>query len=139
MSLFELALTASASRSVANQPMRPIGEAETVDALFRTTKKYLLAALLAAPIGSAAAYTPVQSCSEDTLQTVGSSGEILVMSSGAAYEVLPGDEIDSSLWLPPSRVLICFRTLTSSQGRALSYYEIVNIDEGEKVGATQLR
>jgi len=34
-------------------------------------------------------------------------GSILVMMSGAVYEVLPGDNIDSALWLPPEDVLIC--------------------------------
>jgi hypothetical protein len=67
----------------------PIGGAETVDALFRTTKKYLLAALL--------------------------------------------------LWLPASTAVICARSFVSRDGRTLSYYEIINTDEGEKVGATRLR
>jgi hypothetical protein len=80
-----------------------------------------------------------QSCSDDTLEKVGNSGEILTMMSGAIFEVLPGDEIDSALWLPPSTVVICARSLVSRDGRTFSYYEIINTDEGEKVGATRLR
>jgi hypothetical protein len=100
---------------------------------------HALAVAILAAIGSANCQSArAQSCASDTLQTVGSSGEILVMSSGAVFQVLGGDEIDSALWLAPSDVLICARSFTNQQGRALTYYEIVNTDEGEKVGATRL-
>lgn len=80
-----------------------------------------------------------QACLEDTISRVAGSGKILVMHSGAVYEVLPGDDIDSMLWLPVSDVLVCERSMRS-RGRTLSYYEIINLDErGEKVGATRLR
>jgi hypothetical protein len=103
-------------------------------------RQHLILALLWAMIGLIACQPPcAQSCSDDTLQMVGKSGEILIMASGAIYEVLPGDEIDSSLWLPPSTVVICARSFVSRDGRTLSYYEIINTDEKEKVGATRLR
>ncbi len=80
-----------------------------------------------------------QSCLNDTITKVASSGKILMMQSGAVYEVLPGDEIGSMLWLPVSDVLVCARSI-QSRGRGLPYYEIVKLDErGEKVGATRLR
>jgi len=44
---------------------------------------------------------------DDTVRSKSDDGSILVMMSGAVYEVLPGDNIDSALWLPPEDVLIC--------------------------------
>ena len=79
------------------------------------------------------------SCERDTLTTVSSDGDILVMLSGAVYEVGGGDEIDSMLWLPPESVLICEKAVTY-QGKTIILTEIINLDErGEKVSATRLR
>ena len=75
-----------------------------------------------------------QSCSDDMLEKVRTSGQILTMISGAIFEVPPGDEIDSSLWLPLSSAVICACSFMSQDGRTLSYY-----DEGEKVGASRVR
>ncbi len=77
-------------------------------------------------------------CDDDSLSEVAADGEILVMLSGDVYRVLPGDTIDSALWLPPSDVIICARTITV-KGKAMLYYEIINVDDKEKVGATRLR
>lgn len=53
------------------------------------------------------------------------------MISGAVYEVLPGDNINSALWLPPEDVLICEAPIMY-QGRAVMIYDIINTEEGEK-------
>jgi hypothetical protein len=50
----------------------------------------------------------------------------------------PGDNIDSMLWLPASDVMICVRSI-NVRGRNMIYYEIINTDEKEKVGAVLLR
>ena len=60
------------------------------------------------------------------------------MQSGAVFEVMAGDTVDSALWLPVSAVMICQRALTV-RGRAVSHYEIINLDDREKVSATKLR
>ena len=60
------------------------------------------------------------------------------MLSGHVYQVLPGDDIDSMLWLPASDVMICMRSL-NVKGRNMIYYEIINTDDKEKVGTILLR
>jgi hypothetical protein len=77
-------------------------------------------------------------CKDDTLWKVSRDGEILIMLSGEVYEVLPGDEIDSQLWLPSSEVTICEKSL-KIKGKLWKYYEIINLDEGEKVGALRIK
>ena len=77
-------------------------------------------------------------CREDTIRTVTSSGEVIVMQSGSVFEVLPGDTIDSALWLPISSVTICERTMTL-KGKQIFYYDIINHDDREKVSATKLK
>lgn len=80
-----------------------------------------------------------RSCSDDMVKSKSDDGSILVMMSGAVYEVLPGDNIDSALWLPPEDVLICEAPI-AYQGRTVMIYDIINTDEsGEKVGARRLR
>ena len=78
-------------------------------------RQMLLAATISTILGAAVCPAHAQSCEKDSLETVGRSGEILVMLSGAVYEVLAGDTIDSALWLPPSDVLICARAFTSRE------------------------
>jgi hypothetical protein len=51
---------------------------------------------------------------------------------------MAGDTSDSALWFPVSDVLICERTMTI-RGKTIPYYEIVNLDDKEKVGATRLK
>lgn len=69
-------------------------------------------------------------CRSDSLDSVSADGEILKMLSGEIYEVDAVDAADSALWLPVSDVLIC------GYGRVT----IINTDDdGEKVGAKQLR
>jgi len=102
-------------------------------------RKKLIAALTVgilstiAPVGARAA-----TCDEDSIKSVTDDGEIIVMFSGHVYQVLPGDSIDSMLWLPASDVMICARSI-SVRGRNMIYYEIINTDDKEKVGAILLR
>jgi len=77
-------------------------------------------------------------CSEDSIKSVTSDGEIIVMLSGAIFEVMAGDTIDSALWLPISDVMICERAMTL-RGKRVPYYELINLDDKEKVGATRLK
>lgn len=79
-----------------------------------------------------------RSCWDDTLKSVTQDGSILVMQSGAVYEVLAGDEIDSMLWLPLTDILVC-RIDTLHRGKPLTYFDIINTDDSEKVGALRLR
>jgi hypothetical protein len=100
-------------------------------------KRLILIIVLVACIGSAWV-ADAEQCENEDLKSVTSDGEILVMLSGSVYRVLAGDTIDSALWLPPADVIICQRTI-NVQGRLATYYEIINLDEKEKVGATRLR
>ena len=45
---------------------------------------------------------------------------------------------NSALWLAPEDVLICEAPIPY-QGRTVMTYDIINRDEGEKVGAQRLR
>ncbi len=67
-----------------------------------------------------------------------SDGEILIFDDGSVYEVLPGDNIVASLWLGMSECLIIDRS-ARYKGRIIEWYEIVNLDDKEKVGARRLR
>jgi hypothetical protein len=98
----------------------------------------LALATLAIAVPSATPNASAESCFEDSLDKVTRDGEILVMMSGAIFRVMAGDAIDSALWLPPSDVLICPKSINVG-GRLAFYYEIINTDEGEKVTATKLR
>jgi len=51
---------------------------------------------------------------------------------------LPGDTIDAALWLPITSVTICERTITL-KGKPVVYYDIINHDDRERVGATKLK
>ena len=92
-------------------------------------------------VALAGGFTPAiaEPCSKDAIRSVSASGAVVVMLSGAVFQVLPGDEIDAALWLPVSDVLVCERG-HNVQRRTMHYFEIVNLGEdGEKVGATKLR
>jgi hypothetical protein len=77
-------------------------------------------------------------CDDDSIKSVTDDGDIIVMLSGHVYQVLPGDTIDAMLWLPASDVMICARSI-SVRERNMIYYEIINTDDKEKVGAILLR
>ena len=69
-----------------------------------------------------------KNCSDDSISSVSSDGQSLVMMSGAIYEVGQADRIDSALWLAADDVLICDDN------------EIINTDEqGEKVSVSRLK
>lgn len=82
--------------------------------------------------------TYASSCQDDDLQSKSNDGSYLFMLSGDVYEVLAGDVIDSSLWLPPSDVVICSR-IVLYRGAKYTIYDIINKDENEKVSAIKRR
>ncbi|MEX3694199.1 hypothetical protein AB3X91_37910 [Paraburkholderia sp. BR14263] len=89
-------------------------------------------------LASACVSARADSCDEDTLQSKDNDGTYLIMQSGAVYEVMAGDNIDSALWLPAEDVMVCSRTIVY-QGRSVLVYDIINKDENEKVGAIRRR
>jgi hypothetical protein len=96
-----------------------------------------IAAVLIASLVAPTVYA--ESCDKDSLSDKSDDGDILMTLSGHVYRVLSGDEIDSALWLPPSDILICSKTVTY-QGKTFTLVEIINLDEhGEKVSATLLK
>jgi hypothetical protein len=63
-------------------------------------------------------------CDEDTIDTISQDGDLIVLNSGEAYDVAPGDEATAATWLEGEDVLICADT-------------IINKDEnGEKIEVT---
>ncbi|MBB5510964.1 hypothetical protein [Paraburkholderia atlantica] len=70
------------------------------------------------------------------MQSKDDDGTYLIMQSGAVYEVLAGDNVDSALWLPAEDVMVCSRTIVH-QGRSVLIYDIINKDENEKVSAVR--
>lgn len=68
-----------------------------------------------------------QACEDESIESVSSDGEIIIMISGAVYRVDLADQVDTALWLPADDVLVC-----DSQ--------IINKDEnGEKASVVRLR
>jgi len=67
-------------------------------------------------------------CYEDTIRTIGETGDIVILVSGEVFMVDPGDAPDAATWLSGDDVMVCM--LPSS------VLKIVNIDEnGESVEA----
>lgn len=66
------------------------------------------------------------------------AGKILKTSDGAIYEIDDVDTADTGLWLSPSDLLICDRPF-KYKGKVYVLYEIINLDDKEKVTATRLR
>jgi hypothetical protein len=98
-----------------------------------------IGALSAAAFLTMSTLAAAKNCEDDSLQEVSDSGEILMMMSGAVYQVLGGGEVDSALWLPVDDVLIC-SSVVVVKGQNYVMYEIINRDEnGEKVDALRLR
>lgn len=71
----------------------------------RTLRSAFIASATAVLASSSPALA--KNCFDDSIRDVSQSGEVLVMLSGAVYEVMAGDEIDSALWLASDDVLIC--------------------------------
>ncbi|MGC2456466.1 MAG: hypothetical protein WA435_00525 [Gallionellaceae bacterium] len=65
--------------------------------------KVILMVFLAIISSSAVA----EDCEEDSIQTVSSDGSVLIMLSGAVYQVDESDQVDTQLWLAADDVLIC--------------------------------
>jgi hypothetical protein len=88
-------------------------------------KKKFLATLLFAIFMSAPSYS--QSCDDDSIQSVSDDGSIIVMISGAVYQVDAADRVDTALWTSADDVLICGT-------------EIINTDQnGERATVRRLR
>jgi hypothetical protein len=60
------------------------------------------------------------------ISSVSSGGEIVILEDGSVWQVDSIDRIVTALWLPTENVIICGNTM-------------INTDNGEKVGVTQLR
>ena len=101
---------------------------------FKHRKKAAASIIVASLILTGSAW----GCDDDTIRDVADDGRILVMQSGAVFEVLAGDEIDSALWLPISDVVICSKAI-SYQARRYVIYEIINTDDHERVSAMRVR
>lgn len=47
------------------------------------------------------------SCDEDTIDTVSSDGDLIILSSGDAFDVAAGDDATASTWNEGDNVLMC--------------------------------
>ena len=91
-------------------------------------RKLLLCSVLAVSFLVYSQQGYAKNCRDDSIRSVSSDGQILVMLSGSVYEVDQIDRIDSALWLAADDVLICDDN------------EIINTDEqGEKVSAARIK
>jgi hypothetical protein len=80
-----------------------------------------------------------KTCTDDSISSVSSEGDIIKMLSGSVWEIDDVDQVDSQLWLPTEDVLICSETL-ADKGKAVTMYTIIDTDsDNEKVGAQRLR
>jgi hypothetical protein len=50
-------------------------------------------------------------CDEDTIDTISPDGDLIVLTSGASYDVDPGDQTTAALWQEGDEVLICGDTI----------------------------
>jgi len=65
-------------------------------------------------------------------------GTILKFSDGSVFDVVPPDQIDTMLWLPGSDCEI-FQRSRIIKGQVRIFYEILNMDDGERILAFRLR
>jgi hypothetical protein len=75
-------------------------------------------------------------CWEDSLNQV--NRDILRMASGAVYQVVPSDAINSVFWLPLTNANIC-DSIVDVDGELVTYYQIFNMDTGASVWAERAR
>jgi hypothetical protein len=75
-------------------------------------------------------------CWEDSLNQV--NRDILRMASGAVYQVVPSDAINSAFWLPLTNANIC-DSVVDVGGELMTYYQIFNMDTGAWVWAERER
>ena len=101
-------------------------------------KQILGSLILVAALFLAAEKSFSNECDRDSISRVTAGGEIIIMLSGSIYRVNAVDRIDTMLWLPVTDVLICPRVLRYKK-KIYRYYEIINIDDGEKAMTQKLR
>jgi len=75
-------------------------------------------------------------CFKDTLKKNIERGRYLLTTSGVMYDVLAGDNFDSMFWISFSDLYICGPNEFEHNGKIYKLYEIINIDDGEKITAT---
>ena len=75
-------------------------------------------------------------CWDDSLKRV--DKDIIVMSSGAVYRVVPIDALNSTFWLPPTNTTIC-DSIADVGGAQMTYYQIFNRDLAVSVWAERER
>jgi hypothetical protein len=75
-------------------------------------------------------------CWDDSLNQV--NKDILRMASGAVYQVVPSDAINSVFWLPLTNATVC-DSLVDVGGELMTYYQIFNRDTGASVWAERER
>ena len=56
-------------------------------------------------------HAALASCDEDTIETISSDGDLIVLGSGESFDVEAGDEATSALWVEGDNVLICGYTI----------------------------
>jgi hypothetical protein len=83
-------------------------------------------------------YQSANACDEVWLDENIGHGKILKTSDGAIYEIDDVDTVDTSLWLPVSDLLVCSKSFIH-KGKYYFFYDIINLDDKEKVTATKLR
>jgi len=84
-------------------------------------------------------FTAIASCYEDTLMENKDSGQLLKTMMGSLFKVLPGDNIDSMLWLPITDLRICGPNLLTHKGKTYQLFDIINKDDNEKVTAFKIK
>ncbi len=73
-----------------------------------------------------------EQCTQDIIEDLSMSGDVLITPAGGVYKVLLGDEVRSMLWLPASRVRICVMSI-SVRGKYMTMYQIFNLDNPQSV------
>jgi hypothetical protein len=64
------------------------------------------------------------SCDEDTIDTVSEDGDVIILSSGDAFDVAAGDDATASTWNEGDNVLMCGDVIINKD------------DSGAKVGVS---
>lgn len=75
-------------------------------------------------------------CADDTLSEKLEDGLVLVMRSGAVYQVTGRSGTNSALWHSPSDMLVCRSSFVHTE-KPLRMDEIINMSDGGRVSATR--
>jgi hypothetical protein len=80
-------------------------------------------------VAAAAFVSPVHAggCDEETIRRVARGGSVVILDSGAVYEVEPEDSPDTALWNAGDDVLVC------------GDEKMINKENGDKVHVTPAR